>query len=153
MVRIAFILLSMFFAQLVFASSIDSCLSQARKLTHRLEKTDAILSCFDKTKESLSGQACFQAISKLQVHEKSIELSEKINGICFYDSSRFKNITSCLDKVDVFKLASSHDEAVFECYRQFQYSLNQKQCLKVSAVLKYPAKKEYLANHCMENGE
>lgn len=140
-------------AQSAFAGQFDVCLTQAKKITHRLNRVEAIQSCFESNKDSITAEACFAGIKTVQVHEKSIELNEKLNSICFYDISHFKKISSCLAKVDIFKIASNHDEAVFECYRQFQNQLSQKQCLKISSFMKYPAKKEYLDNHCYENVE
>lgn len=152
-VRAYFVILAFFFAQTVFAGQFETCLAGSKKIAHRLNRVEAIQDCFDSNKESMTADACFAGIKSVQIHEKSIELNEKLNSICFYDVSRFKKISICLSKVDVFKIANNHDEAVFECYREFQNQLSQKQCLKVSSLMKYPAKKEYLDNHCYENAE
>lgn len=134
-----------------FAGPFESCLNQVKKTDHRLARVESIQSCFEKNKDLISDDACFAAIKKIQTHEKSIELSEKLNSICFYDVSRFKTVDACLQKTAIFQIANNHDEALFDCYRQFQADIQQKECLKISSMMKYPAKKEYLQNHCYEN--
>lgn len=150
-VRTCLLFLVVAFGCSAFAGQFDACLNQVKKTEHRLARLESIQSCFEKSKDVISEDTCFSAIKKIQTHDKSIELGEKLNSICFYDVSRFKNVKSCLNKTSVFQIANNHDEAVFDCYRQFQATLNQKECLKVSSELKYPAKKEYLQNHCYDN--
>jgi hypothetical protein len=118
---------------------------------HRLDRVEQIETCFEKNKKNISGEACFLEVKKTAPLIQSIGLTEKLNSLCFYDSSKFKNVKNCLNSTALFRDAENHDEAVFECYRQFQSVLNQKQCLAVSNYLKYPAKKEYLQNHCLTN--
>lgn len=133
------------------AGQFEHCLSTARKTTHRLDRMEAIGSCFEKHKDLISEESCFAEIKKTQIHDKSIELSEKLNAICFYDVSRFKTVESCIAKTSVFQIAANHDEGVFECYRQFQSKVSRNQCLQISKALKYPAKKQYLETHCLNN--
>jgi hypothetical protein len=137
--------------QTLFAGTLDICLAQIKRHDHRLSKIEAIESCFEKNKHLVSGEGCFAAVKKATAVEQSLNLQEKLNGICFYESSHFKNVSECLNKSSVFQTAENHDEGVFECYRQFQSKISTKQCLQASEYLKYPAKKEYLKNHCYVN--
>ena len=148
MLRISFALMILVFARFASASHFEICLSQVKATEHRLIRLESIQACFDNNKHSISADICFASAKKVQLREHSIELSENLNAICFYDVSQFKDINSCLKKAELFQISNTHDEAVFECYRQFQASLTLKQCLQVSDALKYPAKKEYLRNHC-----
>lgn len=150
-VRTFLLILVFGFGLSAHAGPFEACLDQVKRTEHRLTRLESLQSCFEKNKDLISETTCYAAIKKIQIHEKSIELAEKLNSICFYDTSRFKNINACLQKISVFQIANNHDEAVFDCYRQFQTKLSQKECLKVSEKLKYPAKKEYLQNHCYSN--
>ena len=131
------------------ATTLDTCLAVAAKNDHRLNRFDSTLDCFQKSKNVINSDSCFAAVQNLKSGQTSIELNERLRSYCFYDASQFKNVKSCLSKTAAFQLAINHDEAVFECYNQFQENLNQKQCLKISDLLKYPAKKEYLESHCL----
>ncbi len=137
-----------FMSYLGNATTLDLCLATAAKNDHRLNRFDATLECFQKSKSSIGSDSCFTAVQNLKPGQTSIELNERLRSYCFYDASQFKTIKMCLAKVNAFQLAINHDEAVFECYNQFQENLTQKQCLKISELLKYPAKKEYLKAHC-----
>lgn len=130
------------------AAALDNCLATASKIDHRLSRFDATLECFQKSKNAVNSDSCFLSVQNLKPGQTTIELNERLRSYCFYDASQFKSIKSCLAKAATFQLAINHDEAVFECYNQFQENLNQKQCLKISELLKYPAKKEYLEAHC-----
>lgn len=137
------------FSLLGHAASLDSCLATAAKNDHRLNRFDATFECFQKGKGAISSDSCFLAVQNLKPGQTTIEMNERLRSYCFYDASQFKSIKSCLNKANTFELAINHDEAIFECYNQFQENLNQKQCLKISELLKYPAKKEYLEAHCL----
>lgn len=140
---------TVFFSLIGTAAELESCLTVAAKIEHRLNRTEAMLSCFEKNKKTIDSDTCFKGISLLKAKNFSTEQTEQVRANCFYEISRFKSISACLQKAKTFELAGSHDEAVFECYSQFQDDLNQKQCLTVSQLLRYPAKKEYLAEHCL----
>ena len=151
MVRSGLIFFILLIAQITFASAFNNCLATAKKIQHRLDRADAIQACFEANKMQITSEACFSGIKSIEVQNKSIELTEKLNSICFYETTAFKNTKSCLARTDEFKIATNHDNAVFECYRQFQNKINKKNCLAISSLLKYPAKKEYLQNHCYES--
>lgn len=151
MIRSIVFLFFISLAQVSNAEGLKSCLQPAFKTQHRLNRFDAIQDCFEKNKLTVSEDQCYLAIQSVKIHNKSIELNEKMNSICFYEASRFKSISSCLVKAKEFSIANNHDEAVFECYRQFQNQLNKQQCLTVSKLLKYPDKKNHLENHCLNN--
>ncbi|MFZ3228619.1 MAG: hypothetical protein WA160_00315 [Pseudobdellovibrio sp.] len=153
MVRSSLIVLIIALYNFAFAGSLENCLEPALKMAHRLNRLESIQTCFEQNKTKMVSESCFSTIAKIQTHDKSIELTERLNSLCFYEVSQFKTIKNCLDKTNLFKITMNHDEGVFECYRQFQSTLNQKQCLAVSMQLKYPAKKEYLENHCKTNIE
>ena len=141
--------LAIFFSLESPAVELGSCLEIAAKVEHRLNRIEAVQSCFEKNKKQLDSESCFKGVSSLKAKSFSIELTEQLKAQCFYEISRFKSIGACLQKAKTFELAGTHDEAVFECYSQFQDELNQKQCLAVSRLLRYPAKKDYLAEHCL----
>lgn len=140
---------SLFLSALCFASPLELCLDSALRKGHRLNRIDATYMCFIKNKNLINSEMCFSSVQNLKPGQTSIELNEKLKSLCFYEVSLFKNIKSCLQKAPVFTLAINHDEAILECYNQFQENLNQKQCLKISKLLKYPSKKDYLAAHCL----
>ena len=144
-----FVICSLLFISILGqAAALDSCLTTASKIDHRLNRFDATLECFQKSKNAVSSDSCFLAVQNLKPGQTSIELNERLRSHCFYEASQFKTVELCLAKAEIFQLAINHDEAVFECYNQFQENLNQKQCLKLSELLKYPAKKDYLDAHC-----
>ena len=143
------IFLSIFFSLESPAVEMTSCLNIAAKIEYRLNRIEAVQSCFEKNKKQLNSESCFKGISSLKPKNFSLELIEQFKAQCFYEVSHFKSIDACLQKAKTFDLAGTHDEAIFECYSQFQDELNQKQCLAVSQLLRYPAKKDYLAEHCL----
>ena len=138
-----------FLSLLLRAAPLETCLSHTDKVEHRLDRINAVQACFDKNKKTTSVDSCFLAVETNKLNRLSEELSEQIKTTCFYDIAPFKTIKSCLQRSASFVQAGNHDEAIFECYRQFEDRLNQKECLKVSASLRYPAKKDYLAEHCL----
>ena len=147
------ICLTLFFTLFLSATSsaaeFDSCLASASKVEHRLNRIESVRICFEKNKKHLDSESCYKGTSTLKTKNYSTEIMDQLKATCFYDVSRFKSVSICLQKAKIFELADSHDEAIFECYSQFQDELNQKQCLAVSELLRYPAKKEYLAEHCL----
>ncbi|MBC7742682.1 MAG: hypothetical protein H7061_10820 [Bdellovibrionaceae bacterium] len=132
------------------AKSFSQCISGANTL-HRLEREDTLLACFQSHKNFLGSDECFNQISKLKVAQRSGILSEKLKGICFYEASIFQNDKLCLKRADEFQNGENHDEAVFDCYKQFQDKLSQKACVEISNKLIYPAKRNHLYQHCMNN--
>lgn len=149
--RTFFILCILGFSNLAFSSPIEQCLSRIGTKLHIIESEELILSCFEKNKATIGSNACFQLVNNFKKIKKSFIMTEKIKSICFYDASIFQNISSCLLKTKEFKNAENRDEAVFDCYRQFQNTLTEKQCLKATTYLTYPAKKEYLLQQCSNN--
>ncbi len=131
------------------AAGLDNCLQSASKKEHRLDRIEATQACFQKNLNSMRPENCFAAAEKLKQSQKSEDLSEQMKALCFYQVSVFKTVQACLQKVSVFTVAQNHDEAIFECYTQFQDAINKTQCLKIGEQLIYPAKKEYLISHCL----
>ncbi len=130
----------------------DRCLMQAVRQEHRLNRLEAIQNCFEKNKEAskktLTIPACFATVEKIKLGHASLELSEQLKSLCFYEVGAFPNIKACLNKSQVFVSAINKDEAVFECYRTFQNELSTSQCLHISTLLKYPLKRDHLVSQC-----
>ena len=133
------------------ATSIELCLASAKKKTHVIDQHSAIEDCFQENLNQLTLQKCFSLVKEIDKNKKFYDLGETLNTMCFYSTSPFNSIKSCIAGTSKFKTADSHDEAVFDCYRQFQTELSQKQCIEVSRKLIYPAKKDYLFQHCQNN--
>lgn len=130
------------------ATRFDACVMQAVRQEHRLNRFEAIQDCFQKNKSTLNMTTCFGTVEKLKLAKASLELSEQLKSLCFYDVSQFSNVNSCLEKSQVFSSAINKDDGVFECYRQFQNSLSTNTCLKMSKLIKYPLKQEHLIAQC-----
>ncbi len=130
------------------AGELAKCLTSATYEQHRLEKENAIRSCFNSYKTYINKDTCYLFLEKNVTKISSTKLSEEINSICFYETTVAKDMKSCLIETKKFKTSGNHDEAVFYCYQQFQDAMNRKECLKVAKQMIYPAKKEYLEQHC-----
>lgn len=134
-----------------FGASIDSCLADAQKMTRAIDQKQAAEYCFQANAKHLSKKKCFDLIDSHSLLKKNTELKETLNSVCFYQSIEFNDAKSCLDGAARLKLADNHDEAVFECYLQFQSQTSQKQCIEISRKLIYPHKKSHLLRHCQNN--
>ena len=131
----------------VMAKSFSQCISTANNQA-RLEREDALVECFKLHKAFIGSDNCFKQIHYLKAAQKSENLSEKLKSICFYEASIFQNSKLCSARASEFKDADTHDEAIFDCFMQFQDKINQKNCIELSSKLIYPAKKDYLLAHC-----
>ena len=146
-----FILITLLFSALsASARSFSQCVSLNSSLP-QFEQEEALVDCFETNKSNLSSGSCYAAIHKIKAAQKSATLNERLKTICFYDVSLFKNDKLCMARASEFSIAENHDEALFECFNQFQESMNQKSCLEMSSKLIYPAKKEHLRQHCLNN--
>ncbi len=148
MVRYWLSLITLVFCSSAAATRFDVCVMQAVRQEHRLNRLEAIQDCFQKNKSTLNMTTCFGTVEKLKISKASLELSEQMKSLCFYDVSQFSNVNSCLEKSQVFNSAINKDEGVFECYRQFQNNLSTNTCLKISKLITYPLKQEHLIAQC-----
>jgi hypothetical protein len=133
------------------AAEINRCLAQAHKIEHIIPRYQKIENCFNTYSRNMKAESCFSLAANLKATKKSMDLSETLHSICFYQTNLPRTIKSCLAQAQKFNLADNHDEAVFDCYRQFQHQLNQKQCIEVSRKLIYPSKRAYLMAQCQNN--
>ena len=131
-----------------FSGVFDVCALQAVREDHRLERMEAIQNCFVKNRSQLTISSCYKAVDKLKLGNISLELSDKIKTLCFYEVSQFKSLSSCMNSTQLFHSAAEKDEAIFECYRQFQNQLTPDQCLYMTKQIKYPLKREHLVSQC-----
>lgn len=145
------LMLLLFFSSSGFSDTIGSCLNDAHKKTHVIDQHQAIETCFRLNRNSITQQQCFNSVNELSKSKKYYDLIENLNSICFYETTAFSEFKSCLNRTSQFKIADNHDEAIFDCYRQFQNQLSQKQCIEASRKMIYPAKKDYLFQHCQSN--
>lgn len=134
-----------------FSAEIDSCLTDAKKMTRIIDKRQSIESCFQIHIKKISQHRCYELTNSLPEAKKNQDLSETLNSICFYQTTDFPDIKTCTSKADLFKVADNHDEAIFDCYRQLQSKVSQKQCIEISRKLIYPEKKSYMLRHCQNN--
>ncbi len=133
------------------ADQFTDCLRIAMSQEHRIEKLNSIRSCFQQYKFSTSKDICYNSIKNLTNKIDSIKLSEELTATCFYEVKIALDIKTCLKESSHFKIAINHDEAVFYCYQEFQNKLNKSECLKTANSLIFPAKKDYLRQHCLTN--
>jgi hypothetical protein len=129
------------------AAPIDSCLSKARKMTLAIDQKQNTEYCFQAYAKELSKTKCFDRVSNL----KKTDLQENLNSICFYQAQDFTDLKSCAAGANRFKLADNHDEALFDCYMQFQSQTSQKQCFEISRQLTLPHRKNHMRQHCQNN--
>jgi hypothetical protein len=132
-----------------YARSFSQCVSSANN-QHRFEREESLVDCFQQFKGLLGSDNCYAQIKKLKSVQRSERLSEQLKMICFYDASIFQSAPHCLARAVEFGDADSHDEAIFECFNQFQEKLNRKSCIEMSSKLIYPSKKDYLLQHCLD---
>lgn len=144
-------IMTVLFGATAWSSSFQTCLAQASRQAHKLDRFEAIQSCFVTHRENLNSDRCYQAIEKLNLQQTSVELGEQLKGFCFFEVSNFKTVDSCLQKSQQFHTANDKDEAVFECYVQFQKNISAKQCLEISKKMIYPLKRQHLEVQCNNN--
>lgn len=143
--------MALFLSHMALAGEIESCLEQAQKVPYKIDREKRIESCFRFNKAKVSHQRCFNLAAQANDPKKSLDLAETLSSICFYEISDFKELKSCTQAAATFQIADNHDEAVFDCYRQFQSQITKKQCLELSRQLTYPLKRDYLLQHCQNN--
>ncbi len=119
------------------ANTLEKCLSSGSGA----ESTEM---CAQKYIKNLTLNQCFSEAEKI----KSELSKENLKQFCFYQVSEFPTLASCLSTSKKMAVMLNHDEAIFECVRQFQNQLNDQQCLKISDLLKYPEKKSHLKRKC-----
>lgn len=132
------------------AKSLDQCL-KATFVQHRIERDENTLACFKQQKAFIGSDACFTKVRQIKAAQQSSNLSETLKQFCFYEASIFQSMKTCLLRSSEFSYADNHDEAVFDCYKQFQDRLTKKQCIEASNKLIYPAKKSHLLQQCYNN--
>lgn len=132
------------------AMPIDSCLMKARKMTLVIDQKQAAEYCFQTHGQSLSKDKCFDLISTNSFLRKP-DLQENLNSICFYQSQDFPDVKACTAGAKRLKFADNRDEALFECYMQFQSQTTQKQCFEISRQLTLPHRKDHMRQHCQNN--
>lgn len=154
--KVFFIFISLFLLSSLlsissFAESFENCLNRAKQQQHVLDQNEKIEMCFKYNAKYLNNLYCFNKVKQITVSQKSLNLKETLNSVCFYESTDFKDLNTCVQKSDVFQIADNHDEAIFNCYQNFRFSLNKKQCLEMSKKMKQPEKKIHLFNQCQEH--
>ena len=129
------------------AAPINSCLNKARKMTLAIDQKQTTEYCFQAYAKDLSKTKCFDLVDSF----KKPDLPENLNSICFYQSQDFADVKECVAGANRLKLADNHDEALFECYMQFQSKTSQKQCFEISRQLILPHRKIHMRQHCQNN--
>jgi hypothetical protein len=127
--------------------NLNQCLIETNN-QHRIERDENIQACFKKHKAFIGSDACYAQIKKIKAADQSVILKENLKYICFYEASIFQNMNTCMVRAAEFADGEIHDEAIFDCYKQFQDKMNKRLCIQTSAKLIYPAKKAHLLQHC-----
>ena len=135
------------------ATGLSQCLARGEQREHRLDREASLRLCFDQHKGALTKELCFQHVAKSRTASASTTLSEELKAVCFYETSGFAAIRECLKDSGRFRAAGHHDEAVFYCFQMFQDKLTRKECLLTAKNMIFPAKKNYLSQHCNEVGD
>jgi hypothetical protein len=133
------------------ADELEKCLSSVSAMTHRIEREDAVARCFTNFTQTTGKDACFGHIEKFKSLVSSSHLNSLALNSCFYESVSYKSMRDCMQDTKLFKNANDHDEAIFFCYQTFQDRVNKEECTQAARKLVFPAKREYLLNHCLEN--
>lgn len=132
------------------ADELEKCLSSVGSKVHRLEREDAVTQCFTSFTPMTGKDACFGHVEKFKSLVSSTRLKNLALNSCFYESTAYRSMQDCMGDTKMFKKASDHDEAIFFCYQSFQERLNKDECSNAAKKLIFPAKREYLLNHCLE---
>ncbi len=132
-------------------AEIDSCLLSTRQREHRIDRQENAKFCIDKFKNSITQSACNELVDKNVVPLASTVLTDEMRGLCFYETTLTTDVGTCLKSAKKFKISANQDEAVFYCYQQFQEKIGKTECLKIADRLIFPAKRDYLKQHCIDN--
>jgi hypothetical protein len=133
------------------ADELEKCLSSVSNTTHRIEREEAVARCFTSFTPMTGKDACFGHIEKFKSLVSSTRLNSLALNSCFYESVPYKSMQECMQDSKLFKTANDHDEAVFFCYQTFQDRLNKEECTHTAKKLIFPAKRDYLLTHCLDN--
>lgn len=120
---------------MAFSNTLEKCLST---------QTENTKSCAEKNIKNLTLSRCFAESEKI----KSDLSRENLRQFCFYEVSEFPSLKTCLSSAVQMSVAIHHDDAVFECVRQFQSIMDLSLCRKISKKMKYPEKSEHLVRKC-----
>lgn len=140
-----------FSASIGQADPLQNCLSSSVYHEHRIEKEDNVKFCFDKYKSSITQESCYKSIRRNSLLINTSRLHNFTTSVCFYETTNHASLEACNQAAKKFKGAAEHDEALFYCYQTFQDKVSRKDCLKTSEKMIFPAKKEYLKRHCLNN--
>jgi len=120
---------------MAFSNTLEKCLSTP---------TENTKSCAEKNIKNLTLSRCFAEAEKI----KSDLSRENLKQFCFYEVSEFPSLKTCLSSAVQMIVAIHHDDAIFECVRQFQNVMDLNLCRKISKKMKYPEKAEHLVRKC-----
>lgn len=126
-----------FFCSLSHAGNLEKCLADTSATTQN---------CVQKHIQRLTLDSCFSESANI----KSDLSKENLKQFCFYNVSEFPTLKSCLSRSENFKVALNHDEALFECVRQFQNQISESQCSAISSQMRYPEKLQHLKRNCSQ---
>ncbi len=131
------ILAIVFISCFAFSSPLEKCLSSQSENTKN---------CVEKNIKILTLSNCFSESEKI----KSDLSRENLKQFCFYEVSEFPSMKTCLVAAEKMQVAIHHDDAVFECVRQFQDQMDLNLCRHISKKMKYPEKAEHLVRKCSQ---
>ncbi|MCM2353422.1 MAG: hypothetical protein NDI63_07350 [Pseudobdellovibrio sp.] len=117
------------------SSTLEKCLD---------EQPNEIRECLGKTSKHITLSSCFEQVNTV----KSNYLKENVREYCFYHISEFPNLKSCVAKARQFTDAENHDAALFNCYSQFESTINKATCETMSKMFRFPEKGRYLKSNC-----
>lgn len=124
--------------------------TQAETLERCLTNTpQEVKACVQKIVKNLTLESCAQSAASIKSHF----LAENVRSFCFYDISEFPTFERCMTEAQKFISGDRHDDAIFECYRQFQHTLSGSKCIDLAKKFRYPSKSAYLKRHCEEISE
>lgn len=124
-----------FISSLGFSSTLETCLSTP---------TENTKNCVEKNIKIITLSSCFSAAEKI----KSSLSKENLKQFCFYEVSEFPSLKTCLNAASGMEIAVHHDDAIFDCVRQFQDAMDLNLCRKISKKMKYVEKAEHLVRKC-----
>lgn len=117
------------------ARPLEKCMSDLSQTTKQ---------CSEKFIKNLTLSTCFTEADAL----RSNLSKENLKQFCFYEVSEFPTLKSCLSASQKMNIAINHDEAIFECVRQFQDQIDLQLCYKIARKLLYPEKIQHLKRKC-----
>ena len=127
----------LFVSCFAFSNPLEKCLSLQKENTKN---------CAEKNISILTLSNCFSEADKI----KSDLSRENLKQFCFYEVSEFPSLKTCMSSAEKMQVAIHHDDAVFECVRQFQDTLDVNLCQRISKKMKYPEKAEHLSRKCSQ---